>query len=475
LYIIYNEINTIYGIDLVSGIRNENQKHMNKILLTGAILLIICFRTINAQDRIWTLEDCISYAVANNLNLKRQILQTENAEANYLKLKLDVLPSLNFGSDANLGFGRSVDPVTNLITFKQNISNSYSLNSGIQIFSGFAVLNTIAAGKFMLRAGIEAENIVRNALVVQILGQYYRVMYARGLENVSGQQLELSGKQHFRISKLVETGKEAVSKQMEIESQVSAARLDYTIARNTSGQELTSLKQMLQLEPGMSFEIALPDNLLIKENKFETDSIFRIASQTLPRLKAIEYELKAAEKQISAARGSVTPSLRIGASIYTGYYKVLTDEVNEQQSFRDQLKNNNSQAIYASVKIPLFNNYTLGRNIKSAKIRKNDTALRLELEKNSLYTEIENACLNYSRGRDEFMAAQSNYEFNKKSFEVVEKKFEAGLVDVTDYSASMTALSRAEAELLRTRLQLRIQEIIIQFYSTGSYESISFD
>ena len=351
---------------------------MNRILIIITLICIGIYGEVSAQDKKWTLEDCVTYAIANNLNLKRQMLQTENAEANYLKSKLDVLPSLNFGSDANLGFGRSVDPVTNLITFKQNISNSYALNSSFQLFSGFAALNTIAAGKFMLKAGIEAENVVRNALVVQILGQYYRVMYSRGLEDVSRQQLELSEKQHFRISKLVETGKEAVSRQMEIESQVSAARLDYTIARNTSSQELTTLKQILQLEPGTSFEIVMPDNLLIKENRYETDSIYNIASQTLPRLKAIEYELKAAEKQISAARGSVAPSLRLGASVYTGYYKVLTDEVNLQESFRDQLKNNNSQAIYASVNIPLFNNYTLGRNIKSAKIRKNDAVLRLE-------------------------------------------------------------------------------------------------
>ncbi len=90
-----------------------------------------------AQEKKWTLEDCINYAVANNLGLKRQILQTETAEANFLKSKMDVLPSLNLGSDARIGFGRSVDPVTNLITFKQNISNSYSLNTNLDLFRGF--------------------------------------------------------------------------------------------------------------------------------------------------------------------------------------------------------------------------------------------------------------------------------------------------------------------------------------------------
>jgi outer membrane protein len=442
-----------------------------------ALILLLCFRETSAQEKKWTLEDCINYAVANNLGLKRQILQTETAEANFLKSKMDVLPSLNIGSDARIGFGRSVDPVTNLITFKQNISNSYSINTNFQLFSGFTTLNSISANKFMLKAGLESEKISRNILIVDILGQYYQVLYARGLESASKLQLELSEKQHYRIVKLVETGKEALSKQYEIESQVSADRLDYTIAHNSANQALTTMKQMLQLDPGTYFDIAIPEmnSLLISDQSYDPDSIYNMASNILPRLKAIEYELRASEKQISAAKGAVTPNLSIGGAVYTGYYKVISEATGEQESFSTQLKNNNSQAIYMSLNIPIFNNYTTGRNIKIAKIRKNDAALRLEQEKNNLYTEIENACLDYNRGKDEFIAAQSNYEFNKKSFSAVEKKFETGLVDVTDYSAAKTTLFRAETEALRTKLQLIIRKLTISFYTTGEYENTIFN
>jgi outer membrane protein len=436
-------------------------------------LFLIFSLPAKAQEKKWTLGDCINYAVANNLGLKRQILQTETAEAAFIKSKMDVLPSLNLGSDARLGFGRSVDPVTNLITFKQNISNSYSLNTNLQLFNGFTTLNSISANKFMLKAGLESEKIARNLLIAEILDIYYQVLYARGLESASKVQLELSEKQQFRIVKLVETGKEALSKQYEIESQVSSDRLAYTIAHNSASQALTSMKQMLQLSPGTDFDIAVPDldNILIDDQTYNTDSIYKIAANILPRLKAIEYELHASEKQISAAKGAVAPSLSVGGSVYTGYYKILGSDIEEQVSFSTQLKNNNSQALYLSLNIPIFNNYITGRNIRTAKIRKNDAALKLEQEKNSLFSEIENACLDYNRGRDEFMAARSNFEFNRKSFSAVEKKFETGLVDVTDYSAAKTTLFRAETEALRTKLQLIIRQITIRFYMTGEYEN----
>jgi outer membrane protein len=286
-------------------------------------------------------------------------------------------------------------------------------------------------------------------------------------------QLELSEKQLFRIQKMVETGKEALSKEYEMESQVSADRLSYTIAQNSASQALTTLKQMLQLAPGTEFDLAMPDldNMLILDRNFSTDSIYNLASQNLPRLKEIEYELHASKKQVAAAKGNLVPNLTAGAQIFTGYYTLLND-TSFHSSYSTQMKNNFGQAVGISINIPIFNNYSTARNIKLAKIKKHDTELRLELEKNNLYTDIENACLNYNRGKDEFAAAISNYTYNTKSFEAVQKKFETGLIDVTNYALAKTTLFKAESEALRTKLQLIIRKLTIQFYSTGTYENI---
>ena len=234
---------------------------------------------------------------------------------------------------------------------------------------------------------------------------------------------------------------------------------------------------MLQIEPGVAFDVMMPqldDNLII-DRYFHPDSIYNIASQTLPRLKAINYELMAARKQVAATKGNIAPGISVGGALFTGYYRVISEGVPDQASYSKQLKDNNSQAVFMSINIPIFNNYTTGRNIKLAKIRRDDTELRLELEKNALYTEIENACLDFNRGKDEYAAAVANLEFNKKSFDAVEKKFEAGIVDVTDYSAAKTTLFRAETEALRTRLQMLILGLTIRFYTTGDYETIIYN
>jgi outer membrane protein len=446
-----------------------------KIIIWIEVLLIMSgFQKISSQVKKWTLEDCINYAVINNIGLQRQKLQTQNTEVDLLKSKMDILPSLNFGAYADLGFGRSVNPVDNSITFNQNFSNQYLMSTTVNVFNGFITLNTIAAEKFMVQAGLESEKITRNRLVVDILSQYYQILYAKGLENASKMQLDLSEKQLFRIIKMVEIGKEALSRQYEIESRVSTDRLTYIVSQNTSSQAITTMKQMLQLQPGSDFDILLPDldSILITDISFNTDSVYAIASEVLPRLKEITFELNAAKKQLAASKGYVSPKLIAGGSIYTGYYNVISDNDMIQDPYKTQLKNNNNQTVNLTLNIPLFNHYSTGRNIKLARIKRDDTALRLEQEKNNLYTEIENACLDYNRGKAEFAASAANLEYNKKSFSAVEKKFESGLVEVTDYSAAKTTLFTAETEVLRTKLQLIIRKLAIRLYSTGEYESI---
>jgi outer membrane protein len=375
---------------------------MKKILQIFTLIILFCIPDIAAQEKKWTLEDCIRYAIENNIGLQRQKLLTESKQMDLLVSRMNLLPNLNAGSQLQIANGRSIDQ-SNAIAFNKNLTNTVGVASNIVLFNGFTEINTIAANKFMLRAGLESEKIVRNSLIGDILGQYYQVLYARGLEEASKMQLDLSEKQLFRITKMVETGREALSKQYEIESQVSNDKLSYTIAHNTASQAITTLKQMLQLEPGSEFDILVPDmnNILITDSSYSPDSVYNLAAQNLPRLKEIEYELKASKKQIAAARGNLSPKLSAGGQIGSYYYNVLNaPEGTTQNSYQRQLNGNLAKQVTLTLNIPIFNNLSTFRTIKMAKIRKNDNELRLELEKNNLFTDIENACLNYNRGKD---------------------------------------------------------------------------
>src|SRR5664279_3580011 len=103
---------------------------MKKILSILSLLIIFCFQDINAQVKKWTLEDCINYAITNNIGLQRQRLLTESKKTDLLASRAALLPNLNGESDLTITDGRSIDQ-QNLTTFNRNIQNNINLSTYI--------------------------------------------------------------------------------------------------------------------------------------------------------------------------------------------------------------------------------------------------------------------------------------------------------------------------------------------------------
>ena len=81
---------------------------MRRFLL---ILSVLFFQTINysgAQEK-WTLDQCIRYAISNNLDLKITGIQNEISKEDLNQSKRNLLPSASLSSGANNSYGRSLD------------------------------------------------------------------------------------------------------------------------------------------------------------------------------------------------------------------------------------------------------------------------------------------------------------------------------------------------------------------------------
>ena len=76
---------------------NSNAMRVRKILKSGVIALaVLLLFTIEARSqKIWTLEDCINYALENNLDIQKQIQSVESNKANLTQSAIGLLPSLN--------------------------------------------------------------------------------------------------------------------------------------------------------------------------------------------------------------------------------------------------------------------------------------------------------------------------------------------------------------------------------------------
>src|SRR5258706_3460485 len=95
-----------------------------------------------AQDA-WTLQQCIDYALAHNLQIKQSELSVELANDQRRQGLGNMLPSLNGNATNNYYYGKSIDPNTNAFTNQQVRSNAFSLSTNVPLFEGFSLQNTL--------------------------------------------------------------------------------------------------------------------------------------------------------------------------------------------------------------------------------------------------------------------------------------------------------------------------------------------
>ena len=120
---------------VTSDLKQKNYIRMKKILILILTGLLFSQGLIFSQQKEWSLEDCIKYAIENNIQIKQQIIQTE-VQKNSLDLaKLKLLPTINSSVSHDYSFGRALDQ-TNYRFYNRTIqSDNVYFGGSAPIFS----------------------------------------------------------------------------------------------------------------------------------------------------------------------------------------------------------------------------------------------------------------------------------------------------------------------------------------------------
>ncbi len=429
------------------------------------ILLTISSQNLQAQES-WSLNDCIRYAMGNNLDIKSQSITTEKSKEYLSQAKRNRLPYINASTDYGINNGKSIDPNDNTYTNVSYSSNSYYVSAGVTLFDGFTQNNTVAYRRFMYLAGVEQEKDLRVEIGFQVMEDFHNALYYKGyLEIVKGQK-ELSELNLQKVKRQEEVGLSAKTDLLEIEARLADEELLVIQTENNYRKALLNLKRSMNYPVNEELELEdISDSALIQAPVYENaDSVFVLAMQHLPSVQAKMQQLYAVEKALAIAKGDVSPTLSLGGSYGTGYYETYKDENGNVISFKDQFKNNASNSIGVQLSIPVFNKWYYRSEIKQSKLDLEKEKIDLENFKNQLYYEIESYCQDLSAVSAEYLQAKKQTASNELAFEVAEKKKEQGMFNIIDFYASKNLLSNAQSELLRTKLLYLIKRTTLDFY-----------
>jgi len=125
---------------------------MKKILLFTIVLLAASHGFIHPQEKVWSLEECIKYAIDNNIQIKQQVLQTSLQENTLEQSKLNLLPTINGQASHNYSFNRTLDQTTYQYVDQNGQSNQFYVGGTLNLFNGLQNYNTIRRNKYQLLA-----------------------------------------------------------------------------------------------------------------------------------------------------------------------------------------------------------------------------------------------------------------------------------------------------------------------------------
>ena len=387
------------------------------------ILLMLTSSVLFAQQK-WRLEECIDYALQNNLDIESRRISSEVNKEMLAQSKRNRLPYIDAGTNYNINFGKSVDPNTNDVTYNSFASNSYSLSGSVPIFEGFIRKNQIGYNRFVYLAGLAKEETQKIEIAFAVMNAFHNSLYYKGLLEIVKEQKELSELNLKKVTKETEVGISAKTDILEIEARLADEELLVIRTTNNLDASLLELKRAMNYPVDQELKLQdLNDINYFSSAVFENaDSVYSMAVKHLPDVEAKQQELNAVQKNLAISRGQLSPSVALFGGYYTGYYETRTDESGNPISFRDQFSNNASQSVGVRLSIPVFTRWRNRSEIKLSKLDLEAKKVELQNYKNQLYYEIESYCQDLSATSAEYLQAKKQTESNELAFEVTEKK-----------------------------------------------------
>ena len=429
-----------------------------------ALLLAFPAAALSAQETHqgpWTLEECVEYALENNISVRQSEVALQQKEVELNTAKNRRLPGVSASASENLSFGRGLT-ADNTYTNSNTTSTSFSLGAEIPIFQGFDINNGIKLGKLGLAAATEDLEKARDDIRVSVAQAYVEILYNQEMYKVAAAQAEHDAGLLEQVKARKLAGKASEAEVSAQQATLAQSRLSETQAANNLQLALLDLTQLLELPSPEGFDIVTPSvesfELQLLENP---ESVYSQAVDLKPAVKSALLNLEYAEVNIARAKGAYLPSLSLTGGIGTNYY---TTSRMSSDSFADQMKNNFSQYVGLSLSIPIFARFSTRNSVRNAELSYENQRLQVESVKKSLYKEIQQAYYNAVAAQSKYTSSLESAESARLHYELTDEKYRAGKADIADYNDARNSWLSAESDFVRSKYECLFQTRLLDFY-----------
>jgi outer membrane protein len=449
---------------------------MKQTFITKITFLTLLFLSVlsQAQSKKWTLEECVNYAIKNNISIKQSELDAKSAAIEKSSAIGGFLPSLNINGSHSWNIGLNQNITTGLLENQTTQFTSAGLSSNIDVYNGMQNQNRLRRANLSLLASTYQLSKMKDDVSLNIANAFLQILFNKENLKVQIEQLSNNQKQLQRSQELVNAGVVPRGDLLDIKATVASNNQAIVTAENALLISKLSLAQLLQLDNFQDFDI-IDVNYPVTESAtlLQTPAaIYTKAKEERIELKIAKTNLEIAERDVKIAKGAYQPSIQGFYSLSTraGYTdRVVFDQFGMPSfeppfSVLKQFDINKGHSFGFQMNIPVLNGFATKNNVAKSKIALDRSKIaysqqELDLERNiyTAFTDAKGAMKAYESAIITLEARQEAYNYSKE-------KFAVGLLNAFDLNQSQSLFVNAQSEVVRTKYDYIFRVKVIEYY-----------
>lgn len=439
-------------------------KRLAIMVLTGCTALPMLAQ----GEEAWTLQDCLKYALENNIQVKKGAVAEEQGEVSLRQQRAQLMPSLSFSTNQSVGyrpFQQSTIIVQNgqatSTSNKATYQGSYNLSAQWMVWNGGINRMNIQAQELKNEQTELANEQTELTLQEQIANLYVTILYTTEAQKVAEQLAETAKAQWERAQQMQEQGQLAKAEVARLEAQYNSAQYDVVSSKTQIANYKRQMKSLLQIDLSKNFDVAgsIPTHEQVMALIPSAQQVYETALAQRPEIRNAEKSIEAAELQQRIAKAGYLPTISMNAGIGDSHYSADKSEVGTQ------LKRNLNSSVGVSLSVPILDQRRNKSAVEQAKLQHTTSQLDLADRKNSLSSTIEEYWLNANNNQQRYVAAKSTLESQEESYKLLNEQFKEGLKNTVDLLQGRDALLNAEQNLLQSKYNTLLYIQLLKFYS----------
>ena len=437
-------------------------------------LLLTAFSSVG-QVKKWTLQECVEYALKNNISVLQTDLENKTAAIDKKTALGNFLPNVNANASHSWNIGLNQNIVTGLLENQTTQFTSAGLSANVTIYNGLQNQYRLRKSNLSILAAQYQLSKMKDDVSLNVANAYLQILFNKENVKVQKEVLANDEKQFTRTNELVSAGVIPRGDLLDVKATVATDNQKVVAAENNLFISKLSLAQLLQLEDFENFDI-VDTNYEPKQSATmleKPQTIIDKAKQDRIEIKIAKNNLELAQKDISIAKSAFQPTV-------AGFYNFNTRAtysdrfvgldannspiLGNPKPLFDQFSDNKGQSFGVQVSVPIFNGFSVKNNVDRAKVAFERSQIaskqtNLDLERN-VYTAITDA----KGAINSYKASITSLEARSEALNYAKEKYAVGLMNSFDYNQAQTLYANAQSEVLRTKYDAVFKVKVVEFY-----------